>query len=99
MNLDIQTGKIDTLAFSALTEETITYLRQALGLTTTPTVDPPPVDPPPVDPPPVDPPPPPPSGTFGAPTGLARTGNVISWATVSGAVKYKLRIRISEASE
>ena len=89
MNLDIETGKIDTLAFSALTEETITYLRTALGLTTTP----------PVDPPPVDPPPPPPSGTFGVPTGLTRTGNAISWATVSGAVSYKLRIRISEASE
>jgi hypothetical protein len=86
MNLDIETGKIETLSFEALTPETITYLRSALGLTTTPPVDPPPVDPPP-----------PPSGTFGAPTGLTASGNVISWGLVPTATKYILRIRTNEA--
>jgi len=84
MNVDIETGKINTLAFSALTDETITYLRSALGLTTTPPVDPPPVDPPP-------------SGTFGTPTGLAVTNNVILWGAVPTATKYLLRIRVNEA--
>ena len=85
MNLDIETGKIETLSFEALTPETITYLRSALGLTTTPPVDPPPVDPPP------------PSGTFGTPTGLAVTSNVVLWGVVPTATKYILRIRANEA--
>jgi hypothetical protein len=87
MNLDIAKGHIDELSFEALTPETITYLRSALGITTTP----------PVDPPPVDPPPPPPSGTFGTPTGLAVTNNVVSWGVVPTATKYILRIRANEA--